>query len=73
MRSTNRRVMVVVGPQGTGYTEVPYAPGEIELVRCRGPHGTPHVLNTEVPDRALIEVLGAIPDTEVTVDFYTED
>jgi hypothetical protein len=68
----NVEVTVQIGPRGMGRIQVPYAPGVIELLKVLEDHGVPHAKQCVDPTKAWIEVLGAIPDSEVTVVFYTE-
>lgn len=69
----NREFIVKIGPRGVGRTQVPYPPGKIEMLRVLDAHGVPHALHTLNENSAWIEVLGAMPDTDVVVVFYTED
>lgn len=67
----NYRVVIKIGPNGTGRTLVDQPPAAIEMVRVLEPFGTPHVLDTGFdPQKSWVQVLGAEPETDVTVVYY---
>lgn len=71
VNAPNKAVVVKIDEVSMGRTDVPHHPSKIEMLRVAEHIGVPHIVPK--PDgTSTILVLGAFPNTNVTVTYYTE-